>query len=502
MTWQIRSSEVADDPNYTGPVLRDAAQIILNATLDGVIIQSEDHKVEFANGAATKLFGDRIEQVCHELVEQAEHHPVCPIHCIVDEAGETEGFCYDGDGKHLRVLVTGSNGEEGIPKNVVVVRDITSIKKLQQELEQSQKLRALGQMTLGIAHDFSNVLSAVLSRSQLLQQRLHDRRALESGLKAIEKLALDATKTTQRMQHFAGSTKDTGFAPVDLNEVINYVVQITRPRWQDQAQKDGSSITVFVRSGKVPPIMGNASDLQEALTNLMLNSVEAISHDGIIKIRTFSDKDSVYVSVSDTGTGMSEQVAQRAFEPFFTTRGADNLGLGLGIVRSIVESHHGEVAIDREQGHGTAITMRFPVPKDEENTKRPVLLPDKGTSASVLVVDDQPIIRELFHEILIRDGHTITLASDSREGLHAFDEGYYDIVYTDLGMPGVSGWEVASEIRKRKPDTMVVMITGWEIQMSKEELSKSGVDLILTKPFQIQQLRDSVVQAMKIKKKR
>ena len=501
MTWQMRGSRITDDLNYTGLVLRDEMRMILNATLDGVIIQSEDHVVQFANSAATRLFGDRIQQVCDQLVERAERHPTCPIHCIVDEAGAAEGFCYDGDGKHLRVLVTGSNGEEeGISKNVVVVRDITNIKKLQQDLEQSHKLRVLGQMMLGVTHDFSNMLSAVLGRAQLLQQRLYDRSALESGLKAIEKLAANATKTTQRMQHFAGSNKDTTFAPVDLNEVTNYVVQITRPSWQDQAQKDGAGITVFVRSDKTPPILGNASDLKEALTNLMLNSIEAMSNGGIIRIRTFSDNDSVRVSISDTGIGMSEQVLRRAFEPFFTTRGMDNLGLGLGIARSIVESHRGEMVIESEEGNGTTVAMGFPIPKDEGNAERPALLPDKGTSASILVVDDQEMIRELFREVLVRDGHELALASGSREGLQAFDKGYFDIVYTDLGMPGISGWQVASEIKKRKPGTVVVMTTGWEIRMDEEELGKNGVDFVLTKPFQLQQLRDSVVQAMKIKK--
>ena len=361
MTWQTRGSRITDDLNYTGPILRDEMRMILNATLDGVIIQSEDHKVQFANSAATRRFGDRVQQVCNKLVERAGRRPTCPIHCIVDEAGEAEGFCYDGDEKHLRVLVTGSNGEEGIPKNVVVVRDITNIKRLQQDLEQSHRLRVLGQMMLGVAHDFSNMLSAVLGRAQLLQQRLYDRSALESGLKAIEKLAMNAAKTTRWMQHFSGSKKDTTFAPVALNEVTNHVVQITRHSWQDQAQKDG---------------------------------------------------------------------------------------------------------------------------------------------ASILVIDDQAMIRELFREVLVRDGYELALASGSSEGLRAFDKGYFDIVYTDLGMPGISGWQVASEIKKRKPGTVVVMTTGCKIQMDEEELGKNGVDFVLTKPFQIQQLRDSVIQAMKIKRNR
>jgi len=499
MTERAVNPKVLKKSSHVSSIPEGEVQMILDATLDGVIVQNEDHRIEFVNSAATTMFGREIEQVCHELVGQADFHAKCPIHCIIDEAGETPGFCFDRDGKHFRVRV--ATWDNVISRTVVAIRDITCARELQQQLEHSQKLKTLGQMTLGVAHDFNNMLSAILGRTQLLRQKEDNQQAMESGLEIIEKVALDATETIKKIQHFTRSTENADFAPVELSEIVDDVVEITRPRWQDQAQENDVNITVSVRSGKVPPVMGNASDLREALTNLMLNSIEAMPHGGTIKIRTIHTGGSACISISDNGTGMPEHVARKVFEPFFTTKGTDNSGLGLGIVLSIIGDHNGEIVIDSDEGCGTTITMRLPIAENMEEVKRPAYLSAETASVNILVIDDEKMIRDLFREILTRDGHKVTLASGSNEGLQAFREGDYDIVYTDLGMPNMSGWEVASEIKKRNPSTAVIMTTGWEIEMDAEELKKSGVDFIISKPFQIQQLRSSVAQAMEIGEK-
>ncbi|MFC1716898.1 ATP-binding protein [Candidatus Poribacteria bacterium] len=499
MTQRVVNSKTMEESNYGNPVSEDEVRIILNATLDGVMVQNENHEMEFANSAAIEMLGDDTEHVCHELVERADSHTVCPIHCIIDESGEVPGFCFDRDERHFRVRVTTLG--DGTSKTVVVVRDITCVKEVQQQLEHSQKLKELGQMTLGVVHDLNNVLSAILGRAQLLRQNPHDQKAIKPGLEIIEKAALDATETMKRIQHFTRSAKDADFVPVNPGEIVSDVVEITRPRWQDQAQKNGINITVFVRSGRVPPVMGNATDLREALTNLMLNSIEAMPDGGSIRLRTLLDEESVCMSISDTGKGMAKHVVEKAFEPFFTTKGMDNSGLGLGIACGIIEGHNGEMVIDSEEGRGTTITIRLPAAESTQRVRRPAQLHTRSTTANILVIDDEAAIRQLFYEILIRDKHKVTRAPGSREGLQAFDEGDYDIVYTDLGMPDMSGWEVASEIKKRDPSTIVVMTTGWELQMDAEELKKSGIDFVISKPFQIQQIRNSVAQAMKMRGK-
>lgn len=502
MNQRAESLKVAKKQVRKSSSLEDEAQMILNSTLDGVVIQDSNRQLKFANSVVRQLFGDDLEQVCNEIMEQTTKREKCSIHCVVDEIEKIDGFCFDKDDRHFRVSVKVLNSGNGSSKTAIMIRDITSVKRLQKQLEQSQKLRTIGQMTLGVAHDFNNTLSAILGRSQLLRQKLNDRAALEPGLRIIEKAALDATETVKRIQHFSKAAGKTEFSPISMGEIINDVVEITRPKWQDQSQKDSANITVFVRSGKVPPIMGNASDLREALANLMINSVEAMPDGGNIRIKVFQEADNVCMAISDTGTGMPKKVLNKALEPFFTTKGMDNSGLGLGIVRGIIESHNGEIKIDSVASRGTTVTIKLPVTNNTAEKKAPVDIPTKAPTANILVIDDEAMIRELFHEILSREGHKVTVASGSSDGLKAFDNGDYDIVYTDLGMPGVSGWEVAAEIKKRMPDTVVAMTTGWEIEMEDEKIKESGIDFVVSKPFQIDQLKESVSHGMKMRKQK
>ena len=481
-----------EKPSHMNPISRDEVQMILNTTLDGVIIQNSSRQVEFANSAAMTMFGDEVERICRGLIEEADR---------MNEAEQRDRVCFERDGKHFHASVTRLSDRDGTIRIVSVVSDITSIKRLQQQLEQSQKLKALGQMALGIAHDFNNVLSAILGRAQLLRRDLLNQQALESGLEIIEKASLDATEMIRRTQQFARSAKDTDLAPVDINEIANDVVEITRPRWQDQAQNSGINITVSVHPGKVPRIMGNASDLREVLTNLVFNSIEAMPCGGAINIKTGINRDGVSISISDTGTGMPEQVKRKVFEPFFTTKGTHNSGLGLSIARGIIDKHNGNIGIDSGEGCGTTVTINLPIAKALEKMEQPTHAPVKAASANILVIDDEPMIRDLFREILARDGHEITLSASSREGLRVFGKGRYDIVYTDLGMPEVSGWEVASAIKKRDPSIVVVMVTGWGTQIDSKKSEESGVDFVISKPFQVHQLRDSVAQAMEIREK-
>lgn len=469
----------------------DEVRMILNATLDGVIIQNEDRQIEFVNKAVIEMFGDDIEHICREFVEKVDHTD------RIDETEQANGFCFEWNGKYFCAFVTRLGSQNEAARTMGIIRDITGSKRMQQQLERSQKLKALGQMTLGVAHDFNNVLSAILGRAQLLQQNLHDQRTLESDLRIIEKAALDATGIIKRIQQFTRTTKHFDFTAVDVNEVVNDVVEMARPRWQDQAQSSGFDITVSVHLGEVPPVVGSASDLRELLINLVFNSIEAMPRGGTISIRTYADGSNVSISISDTGMGVPEQMKRKIFEPFFTTKGMGNSGLGLSIASGIIDRHNGEIEVDSREGYGTTFTINLPIAENIQKTERPTYIPARVPSTNILVIDDEAMIREILHEILVRDGHTVTVSASSREGLQVFDEGHYDIVYTDLGMPEMSGWEVASAIKKREPSTIVVMITGWAVCMDNKKIRESGIDLIVSKPFQVQQLRDSLAQAMK-----
>ncbi|OLC17469.1 MAG: hypothetical protein AUH29_01770 [Candidatus Rokubacteria bacterium 13_1_40CM_69_27] len=372
---------------------------------------------------------------------------------------------------------------------------LAKVEASQRRIVQAERLRALGEMAGGLAHDFNNTLAVVLGRAQLLLNQTDDPE-LRRQLRVIEEAATEGARTIRRIMEFARKRRDRPFQSVELNQLIREVVELTRPRWKDDAEARGISYEVRVETAPVPPVAGDPYELREALTNVVLNALDAMPRGGQITLATSGEGDHVRCVVADTGVGMTEEVRQRMFEPFFTTKGEKGSGLGLSVMYGIIVRHGGEVDVESRPGQGTAFTIRLPVAREPVAPPAPLAPAPPRPGARVLVIDDEPHVRAILMETLTRDGYRVTVSGDGREGITRFDAETFDLVITDLGMPGLTGWDVAHHVKRQRPRTPVVLVTGWGDRLSLEEIQERGVDFLVSKPFALDQVRAVVRRAL------
>src|SRR2546425_2362859 len=376
-----------------------------------------------------------------------------------------------------------------------------TLRRAQDELVTTGRLKAIGEMAAGVAHDFNNLLNGILVNSQLIQRDLDqdgvspDRLRKQAGM--VEKLALQGADTVRRLQDFAGIRKDRPTERVDLNDVARRAVELTTPQWPAELGGSGISIEIEVSLPSVPAITGNVRELTQAVSNLIFNAVEAMPAGGWIRIVTSEDDKGVRLTVSDTGCGMSQEVQERLFENFFTTK-VHGQGLGMSVVRGIVRRLGGEIEIESRPGKGTSISLVFPPAGLVATVSEP--LPSVASGARmergrILVVDDDAINQEICVEVLAPIGHEIHTASGS-EALERINRERFDLVITDLSMPGVSGWTVAKHVKGASPSTRVMLLSGWSVQQDPEQIRAAGIDLVLSKPVQVNELAQAVQQLL------
>jgi PAS domain S-box-containing protein len=386
----------------------------------------------------------------------------------------------------------------------VIMRDISERKKIEEQLIQSEKLRAVGQMASGVAHDFNNALAIILGNAELLARQVNslNPEEIKRQLKVIETAALDAAKTVRRIQEFTRIRIDKEYSKVNINEIVEEVKEMSKPRWKDQAQEKGINIELTTLLEKnLQPVMGNPSELREVLTNTIFNSIDAMPEGGKIVIETRNVNKEIQILVTDTGIGIPKEVIRRIFDPFFTTKGVISDGLGLSIAYNIITRQGGRIEIESEEGKGTTLTIILPVPFELKEDKEEGALKKDVKSTNILVIDDEEMVRNVLGNLLKQGGHKVFSASSGKEGLDLFNKGGIDLVFTDLGMPGMSGWEVAKSIKAIDCAVPVALITGWGFQIDDEKMKESGADLVLNKPFKIEQVLDLVAEAMEIKKR-
>ncbi len=376
-----------------------------------------------------------------------------------------------------------------------IVRDITDRKRIEEQLFQAEKLRAVGEMASGVAHDFNNALAAILGNTQLLLYNAQDEE-LKETLKIIEQVAKDSSQTVRRLQDFTRRPVRQELLKVDINSIIKDSIEITKPRWKDEAQSRGMGIEIVSNLEEIPLASGSASELREVITHMIFNAVEAMPEGGKIEIRTFKKRREIYIQISDTGVGIPEEAKKKIFEPFFTTRPFTNTGLGLSMSYGIVKRFGGEIEVESKVGQGTTFTITLPIGEEGKEEEVDQQLIKKGRKARILVIDDEELVRSVLCRTLAQADHQVTLAEDGRKGVQFFKEGTFDIVLTDLGMPGVSGWEVCRMIKGISPNTPVGMITGWGGEKSQDKMEEYGLDFFIPKPFDFTQILNVVTEIM------
>jgi two-component system cell cycle sensor histidine kinase/response regulator CckA len=391
----------------------------------------------------------------------------------------------------------------GQPAYQTIVNDITPRKTAEKQarsLAQVEKLRALGQMATGIAHDLNQSLMLVASYSDLAKRALDreppDLEELRELFTTATQAALDGGEAVKRLLLFTRQSAEHEVQPVDLNSLVREVARMTAPHWRDTPQVEGRPIRLSVEAVGFPLIVGSAARLREALTNLVFNAVDALPAGGAIQLAVMGDGERAIIRVTDTGVGMNPEVQARIFEPFYTTKGGSGTGLGLSLVYGIVEQHGGSVHVRSAPGEGTAFQLSFPLleatalaapPATRSDTPR-VLEPLR-----VLAVDDEPAMTKAIVRMLRPAGHLVSVAASGEEALARMAVEEFDVVVSDMGMgSGMNGWEFAAAVKRQWPNVRFLLATGWGAAIDPSEASAKGVEAILSKPYRPSDLEQAL----------
>jgi CheY-like chemotaxis protein/two-component sensor histidine kinase len=358
-------------------------------------------------------------------------------------------------------------------------------------------------MTSGIAHDFNNLLAVILARAELALRRTEDDE-LRLHLEQVITSAKDGGETIHRLQEFARTRKDTSdFIGLDLNEVVKEAINLGEPKWKDQAQNSGIYIEVQTDLRAEKYILGAPAQLREILINLIFNAVEAMPDGGLISIRTTADDEGATLVVSDSGIGMTEEVKDQIFVPFFTTK-SGGTGLGLSMVYGVVQRHGGSIEIDTQPGQGTTVAIWLPTFQYHGGQAIDAELPLQAEMLkpiNILIVEDEELIRESLVETFTTAGHHVLGAADGIEALDCYLQAKdLDIVITDLGMPRLSGWRLIEQLRMHDTRLPIIIISGWGDEVNPERVLRYGVDKVIAKPFTVSNLLNALHEVMSLRR--
>ena len=421
--------------------------------------------------------GDR-QMVCEKLAAAFTGTP---------QTYEMRYFSHDGRLRHARVdnspLVV-----EGKTTGVLgIARDITEQKEERERAARADKLRALGQLASGVAHDFNNSLAAILGRAQLLRRQVNDP-ALVRNLDIIQTAAEDAAATVRRIQTFARKSQVKEFELVDVASLLNDAIEITRTRWENEARLRGLEYQVRLEAEAGQNAYGSASELREVFVNLIVNAVDAMPRGGKLLIQCRRKDNRLQLQFSDNGMGMPDDVRFKIFEPFFSTKGAHGTGLGLSVSYSIIERHEGSISVVTQPGRGTTFTIDLPAAMPQASLADVSAPANAIASLRILVVDDEQSVRETLAEMLVAVNHHVEMAGSGQEAVEKMRRGSFDFVFTDLAMPEMDGWETARSIREYWPNVRIILVTGYGPTTVPPEGEEDLVDAIIGKPFDFNQV--------------
>ena len=372
---------------------------------------------------------------------------------------------------------------------------LATVEESQQRIIRTERLRALGEMAGGVAHDFNNVLAVIIGRAELLQRQI-DAPDLRRQLEIIQRVAQDGARTVRRIQEFSRMRRTRPWQRVDVAEVVREVVEAARPRWVDQAQARAVRYAMDLDLQPVPPVTGDPAELRETFLNLLFNALDAMPRGGSVTFSTRVDGDRVSCVVADTGVGMSEAVRQRCFEPFFTTKAEQGTGLGLSIAYGIVTRHGGEIEAASRPHEGSRFTVRLPIGAGPAPAAPSWPVPRASRSARILVVEDEPAVREVLVDVLEGQGHEVVACEGGTSALGRRDGLPFDLALVDLSMPGLSGWEVAKCLREAQPEVPIALVTGWGDQIDAGEARARGIDYLVAKPFGVDDITRLVAEIL------
>ncbi|MCC7366841.1 MAG: response regulator [Chloroflexi bacterium] len=493
---------------------RQAAELqaLLEALSEGVLLVDESGAVTSANSSAATILGKRPGQLVGQPLSAAlpllrssdrgadARQPVSAelLRALRGEQSERE-IVGEIDGDERVLTLRGHQFGPAGTGTVVVLRDVTDRRHAEERAAEAEKLRALGQLSTGVAHDVNNLLAAVLGRAELARLEVErgniDAARLLEALSQIERAAEDGARTVRRIQEFARVRTDANVSIVDLAKLARDTVELTRPSWRDAAQARGVTVNVDVDVQGGLLVAAEPLELREVVTNLILNAVDAMPHGGSLRVRGVRDGETVRLHVSDTGVGMSRSVARRVFEPFFTTKAEGGTGLGLAVSYGIIRRRGGHLSVSSVPHGGTTFTIELPF-ADVSVDEPPVqVAPAPDRRRHILFVDDEPGLAAIVQRLMLLEGFDVTVCSGGEEAVATFDPEQHDLVVTDYGMPDLTGVQVAAAIKRRAPGVPILLVTGWGSDLDSSS-PPPGIAAVIGKPFRLAALVEAVKSAL------
>jgi PAS domain S-box-containing protein len=500
---------------------KELEDIICSINADVLVVVDRQHNIIMCNDSVTTMFGYNANEVVKrkfDLLCSGSYANLSSKNEIYERlekdgfyVSEAQGRKKNGDVIPLEIITYNRKNHSGA---VMLLRDITDRKKLEKQLIQSEKLNSLGALAGGVAHDFNNVLAAIMGRAQLLRihveplsGREENRKTvleLKRGLELIENAAKDGAETVRQIQEFSRRrTDDKDFTHIDINELLDNALEYTRLRWKDEAESKGVRIRIIKECSSLNPILGRASELRGVFTNLINNAIDAMPQGGEIRVKSFMDDNIAVIKIEDTGNGIPPNIKDKIFDPFFTTKGPQSTGLGLSVSYGAINRHHGTITAESVEGEGTTFILTFPATENaaEGEVGKETIIPirKEQEKARILIIDDEEGVRELLRDILTEASHEVEVARDGKEGITLFREREYDMVFTDLAMPMMSGWEVAEKVKSINKKVPIALITGWNVSLDESELNDKRINLVIQKPFKMEQILNLVREGMILK---
>ena len=472
-----------------------------------VVITDVNGNIEYANPRFSQLTGYSSEEVIGEKPSVLKSGKTSPevykeLWRTIKNGNDWRGeFCNrkkNGEIYWESAAISPVKNDKGVITSFIAVKeDITERKKMEEALIQSEKLKSIGTITSGVAHEFNNILAIISAKIQLLQMDYEADKELTDELCSIMKATDDGEEISRNMLKFTITESGTKeLEPYGINDIINQSIQFTKPRWKNQSLAKGINYHFDTEGmNSKSSILCNPTAIREVFINIIHNALDAMPKGGNLLISTWDDKDTVFVKISDTGEGMTEEVKKRVFDPFFTTRLAVGTGLGMSTVYGIVARHDGKIEIGSERGKGTTLTLEFAITlqtsipnKNYEQNQETII---KGLR--FMVVDDDEDICKFMNRFFSRRGNKVKTVNNGADAIKLIKREEFDIVLCDMVMPGVCGSDVVLAIGNNTEKRPIIgIMTGWcEDYLSLDETDME-VDFVIKKPFKLSELTQRI----------
>lgn len=461
-----------------------------------------DYSIKDFNDPARLIFSQGAELIdakCYQIFrDRSAPCPDCPLqstkltgHIIPVNYYDTRLNLYFQE--HLEPIPDEKGEIEGF---ILIVRNITELKEIEDKSAKAKKMAAIGRISSGIAHDFNNVLTGVQGQIELMKFEIEDPSILDR-LKMIELAVQTGVSTIRRMKEFTRDKEGQPFELVNLNSVLEAVIDLCLPRTQELLDKNGVQIEFKCDIPEDLTITGSRAELYNAFTNIIFNSIDAMPLGGVISISAIHSVDTCILTFTDTGIGMTDETLERVFDPFFTTKGVKGTGLGLSEAFGVINRHNGKISMSSEPGKGSITEIILPIDRPTEVPK-PKSKIAKIRKLKILTVDDSGYVLDVIKDLLIKLGNEVHAYLSAEKALEVYSKNDFDMVITDYGMPEMSGDVFAAKIREMNPHAVIVLLSGWVAGDEDEEISMDCFDLVITKPFTLPEIKKLISDAVEI----